>query len=115
MHAQNPNDPDPVRPDLNVRDGDHIRILDKTVMELNDKGELKSVIVVGIVRGGEIIARKNFELDKMNYNAIATVHGSNWLNQEMRINIVRKHAESGRLIDTIALSLPIIELPASGP
>lgn len=110
MHAQNPNDPDPVRPDLNVRDGDHIRILDKTVMELNDKGELKSVIVVGIVRGGEIIAR-NFELDKMNYDAIAAVHGSNWLNEEMCINIVKKRAESGRRIDTIALSLPIIELP----
>ena len=82
-------------------------------MGRNDKGEQKSVIVVAIVRCGEVVAQKNFELDETTHKTIATVYGYDWLNQEMRVNIVKKRQASGQLVDSIALSLPIIELSAS--
>jgi hypothetical protein len=113
MQTHNLKNPNALRSGLDVKDGDLIRVLDKAIMKISDEGEQKSAIVVGIVRGGEIIAQKNFGLDKTNYEAMAAVHGYDWLNEEMRINIVKKRVSSGQLVDTIALSLPIIELPAN--
>jgi len=60
------------------------------------------------VRNGEVVLTKKFQLNKLNYQAVSEIHGTNsdnYLNKEMMVNIVqRQNPQTGKVGPGIALS-----------
>ena len=103
-----------VKANINTKDGDHLRFLDEGRSEPNKDGEDQLVMLVGIVRNGELIAQKKFQVNRTNNKVIASIHGfdtKNWVNKEMRANVVKKqNPQTGQLVDSIALSAPNVSV-----
>lgn len=99
-----------VKANINTKDGDHLRFLDEGKIESNREGVDQLITLVGIVRNGELIAQKKFQVNRTNNKAIAAVYGFDsvgWVNKEMRVNIIKKqNPQTGQLVDSVALSAP---------
>jgi hypothetical protein len=105
-------DSDWVKAGINVKNGDHLRILDEGTIVPNQKGEDQLELNVEIIRDGQGLAKKKFTLNKTNHKAIASAAGfdsARWIGKEFRVNIVKKQDPSGRLVDSVALSLPNVD------
>jgi hypothetical protein len=101
-----------VKPNINVKNGDHLRILDEGHIVPDKKGEDQLELNVEIVRDGEVLSTKKFSLNKTNHKAIAGAHGydsKHWIGKKFRVNIVKKQNPQGQLVDSIALSLPNVD------
>jgi hypothetical protein len=112
MDTRNLMDSEWVKAHLNVKNGDHLRILDEGTVVKNQKGEDQLELNVEVLRDGSVLYRKKFSLNKTNHKVIAAKCGfdsKNWVGQEFRANIVKKQDPNGRLVDSVALSLPNID------
>ena len=102
-------DSDWLKAKVNVQDGDHIRYLDEGANDVDRDGKDRLIVLVGVVKGTEIVAQKKFQVNKTNLKATAAMYGFNtkgWIGKEMRVNIVKKPDLQGRLVDAVALSSP---------
>jgi hypothetical protein len=98
-----------LKANINVKDGDNVRILDEGAIEQNKEGKDQLVMTVGVVRNSAIIAQKKFQLNKTNHKVVAGAFGfdsKNWIGKEFQVNVVKKQDPSGRLVDSVALSMP---------
>lgn len=101
-----------VKPNINVKQGDHLRIMNEGKIVPKKKGEDQLELTVAVIRDGETLYEKQFSLNKTNHKAIAAAHGfdsSKWVTKEFRVNIVKKQDPSGRLVDSVVLSLPNVD------
>ena len=101
-----------IKAGVDVRDGDNLRFLDAGTREADKKriGEYNWIFSVGVVRDGELIRTKKFQLNKLNFKVVSKAYGTdsdNYEGKEMRVNIVkRQNPQSGEVVDSIALSAP---------
>lgn len=96
---------------LNVKQGDNVRFLDCGKEELDKKDPTKTnwVFNVAVVRNGEAIAQKLFQLNKTNFKAVARMYGvnsDNWIKKEMRAMIVQVQNPSGEFGPGVRLAAP---------
>src|SRR5690242_1532724 len=83
-----------------VNQGDFIRFMNTGVQDKDERW----VFTVGVIKRenpGLIVAKKDFSLNKTNFNAIAAVYGSNsdnWLGKDMRVSIIRVQNQKGELV-----------------
>lgn len=104
-------DSDWLKANVNVKDGDHVKILNEGKEEPRQgkPGEVQLVLDVAVLRDNVEVARKKLGLNVGNHKAIIALHGyesKKWVGKEFRVNVVKKQNPSGQLVDAIVLSAP---------
>jgi len=98
-----------LKANINVFDGDHIKILDEGTTE-EEEGRKRLILSVLILHDGEPTKTKKFSLNKDNLKAIQALHGfesKKWKGKELRVNVVKvRNPQTGGMVDGIHLSAP---------
>lgn len=98
-----------IKAGVNVKQNDNIKFLDIADVDPNDKDN-RIIVNVAIIRNGEAIKTKKFNINATNFKAIAKEYGTNsdkWVDKEMRVNIVkRQNPKTGEIVPAVALSSP---------
>ena len=105
-------DSDYVKANVNVKQGDIVKIVGDINVEEKD-GKDKIDIPVLILRNGNEIATKKLGLNRTNHKFIAEKFGfesSKWMGKEFQVNVAKVRDPSGKFVDGIALSLPNVDL-----
>ena len=109
MDSREHMDSEWVKAGINVEDGDLLRFLDSGKDEVNKEGKNQLVFMVGIVRDGEVIKQKKFQVNITNNKAISALYGyetKDWEGKEMKVVIVKRQNPKGELVDGVALVPP---------
>src|SRR3989337_2208008 len=88
-----------VKAGVNITDGDKIRFLDAGEKDKQDRW----IFLVEIISGktGKVSAEKKFSLNKTNFLAISSFHGSNsddWVGKEVEVHVVFVQDPSGKSV-----------------
>lgn len=96
----------------NVKHGDYVRFLDEGTERPSKDGKGNDYIMrLGVIpqASKEISVEKQFQLNKTNYKATASVYGAdtkNWVGKEMQVVVIKTQNIQGGIVDAIRLVHP---------